>query len=74
MNLDITGFDWKQRRLESEKFFTTQDEFFARGFLINNNISYIYLINDQNFSLTTFNLQVDEIFNNSQVRIYKVRR
>jgi hypothetical protein len=74
MNLDITGFDWQQRRDEEEKFFKSTDQFFARGFLINNNISYIYLISDQNFSLSTFDLQINEIFNNSQVRIYKVQR
>jgi len=74
MNLDITGFDWKQRRIEEEKFFSSTDHFFARGFLINNNISYIYLVGDQNFSLSTSDLQINEIFNNSQVRIYKVQR
>ena len=74
MNLDITGFDWKQRRIEEEKFFSSTDIFFARGFLVNNNINYIYLVGDQNFSLSTSDLQVDEIFNNSQVRIYKVQR
>jgi hypothetical protein len=74
MNLDITGFDWKQRRTDEEKFFTTTDKFFTRGFLVNNNINYIYLVDDQNFSLSTFDLQINEIFNNSQVRIYKVQR
>jgi len=74
MNLDITGFDWKQRRTDEEKFFTTSDKYFARGFLINNNISYIYLVNDQKFLLSAFDLQIDEIFNNSQVRIYQVNK
>jgi hypothetical protein len=74
MNLDITGFNWKKRRLEEEKFFSSKNEFFARGFLLNNKISYIYLINDQNFSLSIFDLQIDEIFNNGQVRIYKTRK
>ena len=74
MNLDITGFDWEQRRTDEEKFFTTSNEFFARGFLLNNKIDYIYLVNDQNFSISTFNLQIDEIFNNVQVRIYKVKK
>lgn len=74
MNLDITGFDWQQRRAEEEKFFSSTDQFFARGFLVNNNINYIYLVSGQNFSLSTFDLQINEIFNNSQVRIYKVQR
>lgn len=74
MNLDITGFNWQQRRAEEEKFFSTTDYFFARGFLNNNYIRYIYLVNDQNFSLNTFDLQIDEIFNNGQVRIYQTRK
>ena len=74
MNLDITGFDWKQRRIEEEKFFSSKDNFFARGFLLNNKIDYIYLVNNQNFSLSAFDLQIDEIFKNDQVRIYQVRK
>ncbi|MDD2224578.1 MAG: hypothetical protein PHP97_00235 [Candidatus Shapirobacteria bacterium] len=74
MNLDITGFNWQQRRAEEEKFFSSTDQFFARGFLVNNSIDYIYLVSDQKFSLSTFDLQINEIFNNSQVRIYKVQR
>ena len=74
MNLDITGFDWKSRLADEQKFFNTSDKFFARGFLINNNIDYIYLVADQNFSLSTFDLQITEIFNNSQVKIYKVQK
>lgn len=74
MNLDITGFNWQQRLNDEQKFFTTTDKFFARGFLINNNIDYIYLTNDQSFSLTILDLQVTEIFNNGQVRVYKVQK
>jgi len=74
MNLDITGFNWQQRRTDEEKFFTTSDKYFARGFLLNNNIDYIYLVNDQEFSISDFDLQIEEIFNNSQVRIYQVEK
>lgn len=74
MNLDIIGFNWQQRRNDEEKFFKSTDKFFAGGFLSNNNIKYIYLVDNQNFSLSTFDLQIDEIFNNGQVRIYQTRR
>jgi len=74
MNLDITGFNWQKRRIDEEKFFTTTDKFFARGFLINNKISYIYLVGDQNFILSPSDLQISELFNNGQIRIYKVQR
>ena len=74
MNLDITGFNWRKRRLEEEKLFFSNDKSFIDGFLISENIDYIYLVKDQNFALNTSELQIDEIFNNGQVRIYKVRR
>ena len=74
MNLDITGFDWQSRLKEEKDFFTSQNKFQARGFLINNNISYIYLVNNQSFSLSLEDLQIDQIFNNGQVKIYQVRR
>lgn len=74
MNLDITGFDWKSRRFDVEKFFNTNDEFFARGFLVNNQIDYIYLVNGQKISLGQSQLQIDQIYDNGQVQIYKVQR
>ncbi|MFA5532653.1 MAG: hypothetical protein WDA13_03625 [Candidatus Shapirobacteria bacterium] len=74
MNLDITGFDWKSRRLEEQQFFTSSDKFFTRGFLLNNNIDYIYLVNDQSFKVDQNDLQIDLIFNNSSVKIYQVRK
>jgi hypothetical protein len=74
MNLDITGFDWQARRLSEEKFFSTTDEFFARGFLLNNQIDYIYLVNGQKFTLSESQLQIEKIFDNGQVRIYQVQK
>jgi hypothetical protein len=74
MNLNITGFDWQSRKTESQKFFASNDKFFARGFLINNQISYIYLVNQQNFTLNSKDLQIDQIYNQDGVEIYKVRK
>lgn len=74
MNLSITGYDWQLRRQEEEKFFSSTDKFFTRGFLLNNKIDYIYLVDNQNFSSSIDDLQINEIFNQGQVRVYKVRR
>ncbi len=74
MNLDITGFDWQSRLNQEKDFFNSQNKFQARGFLINNNISYIYLVSNQKFYLSLDDLQIDQIFNNGQVKIYQVRR
>lgn len=74
MNLDITGFNWQVRRQEEIEFFNTTNEFFARGFLVNNQIDYIYLVNGQKFNLTETQLQIKKIFDNEAVRIYQVQR
>lgn len=74
MNLDITGFNWQDRKNESIKFFNSNDEFSARGFLVNNQISYIYLINGQKFTLGESQLQINKIFDNGQIQIYQVQR
>lgn len=74
MNLDITGFDWKVRRKQEEEFFSSQDKYSTRGFLLNNNIDYIYLLNGQSFTVDQSDLQIDLIFENSQVKIFKVRK
>ncbi|MBU2592836.1 hypothetical protein KKD61_05300 [Patescibacteria group bacterium] len=72
MNLEITGFPWRQRKEDAEKFFSTNDKIWARGFLLNNNIDYIYLVNGQNFRFQLADLGLKMIFNNGQAKIYQV--
>lgn len=74
MNLDITGYDFTKRRKEEIKFFNQKSPFEDRGFLINNNIRYIYLINDSNLNLNIKDLQIDKVFDNGQSQIYQVQR
>ncbi len=72
MNLDITGFDWEERIKEKEKFFDSTDVIWARGFLLNNQIDYVYLLEDQEFKLSTSDLGLKMIFDQENVRIYEV--
>ncbi len=74
MNLDITGFNWQERRQDVENFFTNDDKYKARGLLVNNSIDYIYLIHNQKLNFSEEDLQVKKIFDNGQSRIYKVQR
>jgi len=74
MNLDITGFDWKTRRNDSINFFNSNDKYFTRGFLVNNQIKYIYLLNQQSLVANPTDLQIDQIFDQNGVKIYQVRR
>ncbi len=74
MNLDITGFDWQNRRNEALKFFNSEDEYYSRGFLLNNEIEYIYLVNNQQLNLSIDKLQIDNIYNQDGIQIFKVRK
>lgn len=74
MNLDITGFDWKTRQDQARKFFTSTDKYFGRGFLVNNNIKYIYLLKNQTINLPESDLQVDKIYDSDNIKIFQVRR
>ena len=74
MNMDITGYDWKKRREESVNFFSGSDQFFARGFLLNNEIDYVYLVDNQNFNFSNLEIGVSQIYNDSQIKIYKVQK
>lgn len=73
MNLAISGYDFKQRAEDEIKFFIAEDEIWARGFLLNNQIGYIYLTDRQRFLLPEEELGVDKIFDNGEARIYQVR-
>jgi len=74
MNLEITGFSWRERRGKVDKFFASRDRIWARGFLVNNRIDYIYLVNDQFLPMQPQDYGVKVIFDNGQVRIYQVSR
>lgn len=74
VNLNILDIPFKPRLEEVKKFFFNPNQFQSRGFLINNHISYIYLTHGQSLPLSADILQIDNIFNNSQVNIFKVRK
>ena len=74
MNLEITGYPWQERRAKVEGFFSGRNEIQARGFLLNNNIDYVYLVNDQVLPFQQENLGLKVIFNNGQVKIYQVSK
>ncbi len=71
MNNEITGFDWQQKRDQTDRFFSGTDPIWARGFLLNNNIEYIYLVEDQLPNLTLEELGIRQIYEKSDVRIFQ---
>jgi hypothetical protein len=72
VNLDITGYAWKERRKEVEEFYREPDAQKARDFLKSNNIEYIYWIGKQRALLGETQLGLQKIFENLTVNIYRV--
>ncbi|MEK7497526.1 MAG: hypothetical protein AAB656_01260 [Patescibacteria group bacterium] len=78
VNLDITGYDWKERRDKVLNFISTKDEPIAKGFLTENNIKYLYLVKgagplvDEELRLGSGQLGLTKIFENNEVNIYLV--
>lgn len=73
INLDITGYDWKDRRIEVEKWYKEKDQTKARQFLKENNIKYIYWVKPQRALLGEDQLGLIKIFENKEVNIYVVK-
>ena len=76
MNLQNSGYDWAQRLDNSKKFFEQKSTYEDRGFLVNNQIDYIYLIGQQNSKtdLKIDQLYIKNIFRNPEITIYQVER
>lgn len=76
MNLSNSGFDWVPRKQQSLEFFAQLNPIKDRGFLVNNQIDYIYLIGTQKrkVSLSDINLSLVNIFENGESLIYRVSR
>lgn len=76
MNLENSGYDWRPRRQQAENFFSQKNEFVDRGFLVNNQIDYIYLpkIFVNNKPQFKPEMYLENIYENSEIIIYKVNR
>lgn len=72
VNLEITGYEWRQRRERTLTFFGTKEIELAKEFLNENDISYIYLVNGQRTRIDVSHLEIVKIFENSYIVIYRV--
>lgn len=76
MNLENSGYNWTQRRQDSLDFFKQKNQFIDRGFLVNNQIDYIYLPKiyiSKNPEISP-QMYLEQIFENSEILIYRVKR
>lgn len=72
VNLNITGFDWRKRRLEVEEWQTSLDHTYVPKFLRDRNIKYVYWVKPQRATLGESQLGMKLIFENSEVTVYEV--
>ncbi len=72
VNLDITGYDWRGRRVEVTSWYKESSQVKAREFLKKNNIKYIYWLKGQRAMLGEGQLGLRNIYENSAVTIYQV--
>jgi hypothetical protein len=73
MNLEISGYDWKSRREEEFRFFQTDNQEWAKNFLKQNKIRYLYLVKGQELNLGKDDINAQKIFENGEVRIFEIK-
>lgn len=73
MNLEISGYNWEPRREEEFRFFKTDNQEWAKNFLRQNRIKYLYLVKGQNLNLGEDDINAQKFFENGEVRIFEIK-
>jgi len=71
INLDITGYNYKERAKDIQRFYNTEDLEWAKNFLKENNIKYIYQTPLKSIKLNPYSLSIVRIFESAEINIYK---
>ena len=74
VNMDITDYNWKDRRKKVLDWLGNLNQDEVRGFLEENDIRYIYWVKPQRAILGETQIGVLRIFENSEVDIYKINK
>lgn len=74
VNLDITGYNWPQRKLQVQNWLKENNQTKARQFLADNKIKYIYWLKGQRALLGESQLGLTNIFENTEVTVYSVEQ
>lgn len=72
VNLNITDYNWRERREKVLSWLETLDQKEAYSFLRENNIKYIYWVKPQRASLGETQLGISRLFENREVDVYQV--
>lgn len=71
INLDITGFDYKERVKNVQRFYQTQDPTWVKNFLQTENIKYIYTTPISQLQINPQKTCLTPIFDTGEIIIYK---
>jgi hypothetical protein len=71
INLNITGFNYKERAKNVQRFYKTQDSSWAKSFMQKENISYIYQTPMVSLQLNPKETCLLPIFTSGEIIIYK---
>jgi hypothetical protein len=74
INLDIMQYPWQERETSLENFLKLVNTSTAQSFLKDNNIFYVYWVDDQQAKIPSVNLGLTQIFKNSGVTIFRVNK
>ncbi len=78
VNLNIMGYNWRQRRLKVEDFFATSDTQLAKQFIVDNKIKYLYLVKSLSpnpgelLKVGSEQLGIENVFDNNEISIFRV--
>lgn len=71
INLDITGYDYKERAKVIQRFYSTYDIRWAKSFLTKNDIKYVYETPLMRLKIDPSSLSLTKIFDSGEINIYK---
>jgi len=73
VNLNITGYQWRERKENILDFYNTLDVKKGYNFLRLNNITYVYWLKSQHARVGDTELGLNKIFENNEVWIFKLK-
>lgn len=71
INLDITGIKYQERFNEIQKFYNTQDKIWAKKYLEDNNIKYIYETPLKKMTLNPADPSLKVLYDSGEIKIYQ---
>ena len=72
VNLEITGYNWRERRSKLESFLGTLNPEEARAFLLKENITYVYWVKSIYGPISENQKLLGKLFENQEVQIFKL--